>query len=182
MITFTGRRIDVLDPHPEQIDIRDIAHALANQCRFAGHTRVFYSVADHSIRVAGQLPMPHRLGGLLHDATEAYLGDAISPLKRVLPELVALEETWWTAIATHFALPRVLPPAVKLADSVLLATELRDLTQAAHTTAKQDPLPIALDEPIVPLTADEAEDVFLRLFAYYSRVRTDSAQPQELTP
>jgi hypothetical protein len=174
IVTHTGRRINILDPVVDEIDIRDIAHALANRCRFTGHTRSFYSVAEHSIRVAGQVPRPLRLAGLLHDASHAYLGDALTPLKRTLPGYMAIECAWRSAIAARFRLPEALPSAVRLADSVLLVTEIRDLIVAGVTGQTFRTRPVPLDEVIEPLTAEEAEDVFLRLFGRYSRDREPS--------
>lgn len=93
IVTATGRKFNPLDPDPEQINLEDIAHALSNICRFTGHCREFYSVAQHSVIVsliaeaeAFDLGLinPWYLGlkGLLHDASEAYLCDVARPLKR----------------------------------------------------------------------------------------------------
>lgn len=97
--TFGGYRVDVLLPDPKQIMIEDIAHALAHVPRFAGHTSRFYSVGAHSINVARVVPKAHKLQALLHDATEAYLGDMPTPFKRVFGEYRAAEERLWKAIA-----------------------------------------------------------------------------------
>lgn len=84
--TFTGKYIDPLNPELDVIDLTDIAHALSNQCRFAGHTPKFYSIAQHSMRVADHFVTPRlRLAGLLHDAEEAYLMDMPKPIKRRMP-------------------------------------------------------------------------------------------------
>jgi len=108
MQTFTGRKIDLLAPKPEDVDIEDIAHALSMICRFNGHCRDFYSVAEHSMLVEmlsgadfGNLPRSLegpsrydgtevRLCGLLHDAAEAYVGDLCTPVKRSLVHLEGL--------------------------------------------------------------------------------------------
>ena len=82
MSTASGARIDLLKPDPSQIHLRDIALSLSRQCRFAGHSLGFYSVAEHSILVAEHLPQELKLHGLLHDAAEAFTGDLISPVKR----------------------------------------------------------------------------------------------------
>lgn len=82
--TFTGKRFDVTNPDPDQIDIKDIAHALSNQCRYGGHSRKFYSVAEHSIYVAMMCSWNTKLCGLLHDASEAYLVDIPRPIKHSL--------------------------------------------------------------------------------------------------
>ena len=80
--TMSGVIFYPLDPRPEEIRIEDIAHALSHQCRFAGHCREFYSVAEHSVRVSRELPQEFMLWGLLHDASEAYLVDLPRPIKR----------------------------------------------------------------------------------------------------
>jgi len=85
ILTYTGRRFWPLDPHPDDIDLVDIAHALSNLCRFTGHTSEFYSVAQHSYLVS-VLCDKYPLYGLLHDASEAYLLDLATPIKH-LPQL-----------------------------------------------------------------------------------------------
>ena len=79
--TYTGRRFYPLDPNPSDVCIEDIAHALAMICRFNGHTREFYSVADHSVHVSRLVPPGYALAGLLHDASEAYIADVSRPVK-----------------------------------------------------------------------------------------------------
>ncbi len=127
MVTASGRRISITDPQPEDICIHDIAHALANICRFGGHTKRFYSVAQHSIMVSDEVDNQHALQGLLHDATEAYLGDVVGPLKRVLPDYLALEKKWRGAICEAFHISVEIPGEVKVADNRAMSTELRDL-------------------------------------------------------
>ena len=82
IMTYTGRHFTPFDPKIQDIDIRDIAHALSNICRFGGHCSEFYSVAEHSILVSILCPPELKLAGLLHDAAEAYLGDVPTPLKQ----------------------------------------------------------------------------------------------------
>src|SRR4051812_43149736 len=79
IITHTGKWFNVLDPNPDEVDIEDIAHALALQCRFTGHTDEFYSVAQHSVLVANHCPSEYGIYGLLHDGSEAYLSDIARP-------------------------------------------------------------------------------------------------------
>lgn len=90
--TRTGIKFNFLNPKEDQINIRDIAYALANTCRFNGHSSSFYSVAEHSVAVADRCSEPNKLGGLLHDAAEAYLSDIPSPIKQFLPEYKKLEQ------------------------------------------------------------------------------------------
>lgn len=125
--TFTGKRFDLSNPQPEMVCINDIAHALANVCRFTGHCQGFYSVAQHSVFVARLVPQELRLQALLHDATEAYIADLSTPLKRMLPGYRDIEERVWAAVATHFGLPLEHAPQIKHADSVMLMMERRDL-------------------------------------------------------
>ena len=87
--TFTGLFVDTKNPRPETICIEDIAHSLANICRYGGHCSQFYSVAEHSVFVSKRLERRghgsvRQLGGLLHDASESYLGDIPRPLKPLL--------------------------------------------------------------------------------------------------
>ena len=125
----SGRAFWPLDPRSDEIEIDDIAHALANLCRFTGHTREFYSVAQHSVHVSEAVPPEHALWGLLHDASEAYLIDLARPVKR-LPELAAYrdaEAAVMRAVCERFGLPLEEPAAVRVADRQMLRTEQRDL-------------------------------------------------------
>ena len=79
--TYTGKKIYPLSLSQESICIDDIAHALSQTCRFGGHTREFYSVAQHACLVAMLVPNEFKLAALHHDDTEAYLGDVVSPVK-----------------------------------------------------------------------------------------------------
>lgn len=112
-----------------------IAHALSLVNRFAGHTRVPYSVAEHSVRVSYECDPEHALIGLLHDATEAYLADVVRPAKALLPDYQALEQRLWHKIARVQGIDQRIPDSVHRADAVLCATEARDLI---HPTAWQD--------------------------------------------
>ena len=140
--TWSGKKLFVLDPKPEDICIEDIAGALSNLCRFNGHCDVFYSVAQHCIEVSYQVPKEWSLGGLLHDAAEAYLGDMIRPIKQVLPEFKELEKRWEKAIETAFDLQLTdeARAAIKEADSRMLLTERRDVAHRAwgFRTWKED--------------------------------------------
>jgi uncharacterized protein len=131
VITRSGARVDLLTPKPHQIHTADIAHSLANICRFNGHTSNHYSVAQHSLMVSAIVPPEDALAGLLHDATEAYVGDMVRPLKDLLPAFSEIEHGIWLAICGRFGLRPELPESVKAADLVLLATERRDL-MASH--------------------------------------------------
>lgn len=140
IITRSGRKFDLANPTADMVDPADIAHSLSMQCRFNGHTSSFYSVAQHCCLVAELVPAEHQLAALLHDATEAYVGDLVRPLKEGMRNhahaigevcIYALtEERVWQAICQRFDLNHVLPASVKHADLVALATEKRDLMPA----------------------------------------------------
>lgn len=125
--TYTGRKFDLLAPTADMICLRDIAHALSQLCRFTGHTRRFYSVAEHAIWVSLHVPPDDALAGLMHDATETYLGDVSSPLKALLPDYKLMEQRLWNVIADKYGIARELPASVKEWDLRALVTERRDL-------------------------------------------------------
>lgn len=175
--TATGRQFWPLDPQPEEISIIDIAHALSNICRFTGHVRRFYCVAEHSVRVSYEVEWrlrgsteevrrPLALWGLLHDATEAYLCDLARPLKRAPvfgPLYKAFERTLMDSVCIRFGLDRVEPAIVKAVDNALLETERRDLMNRPPRPWR-DPEP-PLDEVIDPWPPQTAALAFLKRFA-----------------
>jgi 5'-deoxynucleotidase YfbR-like HD superfamily hydrolase len=122
---LSGRRLDLLDPTPVDIEIEDIAHGLAFVARWNGQTLGDwpYSVAEHSLlveeifaRIDPDAPMRWRLAALLHDAPEYVIGDMISPVKAAVgPGYGALDERLAAAVHLRFGLPAVIPPAVKKA-------------------------------------------------------------------
>ena len=127
--TYTGGTFFPLAPRVEDVRIEDIAHALSNLCRFAGHVSEFYSVAQHSVLVSQICDPDDGLWGLLHDASEAYLCDIVSPVKRA-PALAGYREVEhgvMQVIAQACGLPIDEPMSVKRADRALLRLEQREL-------------------------------------------------------
>lgn len=137
MQTYSGQVVDVLRPDRNVVRAVDIVHALSHICRFNGQCREFYSVAQHSGIVADMVVRGGHPGfelvALLHDATEAYLGDVISPLKKTdaMQRYRVLERDWAHEIAHAFAIGGSmlyeLPRWVKEADEMALHVERRDL-------------------------------------------------------
>ncbi len=167
---FSGHRFYPLEPKASDVYIIDIAHALARKCRFTGHTRDFYSVAEHCVRVAEMLPQRWKLRGLLHDGSEYVLPDVAAPIK-VLPEFQwfrALEDRVQTAIYERFGLDGDDPPDVKYCDLILCATEKRDLLVPVEGGQYPNKFP-PLDEIIVSWSHQEAEARFLAMFHHLYR-------------
>ncbi|PIE19044.1 MAG: phosphohydrolase [Proteobacteria bacterium] len=173
--TFGGRRLEPLSPRAEDLAVEDIAHALSLLCRFNGHCRAFYSVAEHSVRVARILPPELALWGLLHDAGEAYLGDIPRPAKRQLPAYVAAEEALMAVVARRFGLAWPMPPAVAEADTRLLATEARDLMGPGVEAWGLTVAP--LEATIEPWPARVAEAKYLSTFRALTDRGAGSAAP-----
>lgn len=164
MQTFTGRAVPVMCMGVDDLDIEDIAHSLANQCRFNGHVSKFYSVAQHSVIVSNHVPAEYALEGLLHDAPEAYIGDMIRPLKHsgLLNAFRDIDDNLWKTVANKWRLPATMSPAVKEHDARSLLTEQRDLLgrQAKPWEDVAEPYP----ETIVPLTPRQSKLAFLARF------------------
>lgn len=162
--TYSGRRFNPLNPYVNAIVIQDIAHALSMQCRFSGHVKKFYSVAQHSVLVSYICDSTDALWGLLHDASEAYLVDVPRPLKRSgkFNAYLEFEDKMQKAVCKRFGLPEAEPPSVKKADKILLATEARDLMGPLHPDWKQpeEPLPFRIEA----LSQQEAKDLFVKRF------------------
>lgn len=118
----SGAWFDFGAPASSNFTIEDIAHGLANICRYAGQCRKFYSVAEHSVLVS-ETAVGLEFDALLHDAAEAFMGDITRPLKQMLPEYKKIEKDVEEAILTKFGLITPLPQEVKEADLRVLAAE-----------------------------------------------------------
>lgn len=155
----TGREVSLLWPRSAAIAIEDIACALSRQCRFVGHVAWPYSVAQHSVLASFLVPRSAALWALLHDASEAYLGDVSLPLKAtpVMARYRALEALWERTIFDRFGLHGPVPACVAAADAELLRVEQKVL-QFATGPAE------AVRLGVVPWTAPEAEERFLARF------------------
>lgn len=164
--TSSGRTFNLLSPYECPILIEDIAHGLSNLCRFTGHTRDFYSVAQHSVWVSRIVPPSDALFGLLHDAAEAYIGDVSTPLKHLLPDYRNIEALVEDAVFAAFGLARgAMPASVKEADQVLLATEKRDLLRCPDAAGWAGIVGIApLDITIEPMHPVVARNFFMDRF------------------
>jgi uncharacterized protein len=169
--TVSGRWVNPFDPDPDQLDAGDIARALANQCRFGGHSRVFYSVAQHSVIVS---ELVEQRGGdaedvfaaLMHDASEAYLGDMPHPIKHrssLGAAFKAAEDHLEAALRERFGI-KAHVPEIKRADRALLATERRAFSaEGWHWPELEGVEPLELE--LTALAPDEAAQAFAQRYA-----------------
>lgn len=187
--TVSGKQFYPLDPRPEDVDIRDIAHALSNMCRFTGHTKTFYSVAQHSVIASHVVDPKAAMLALLHDAAEAYMGDIARPWKKFLwaglnpgssepwpsgfERLKHCEERLLAVILSSLGVIQSGPlwEEVERADVMLLATEARDLMAPLHPDwHHQEKNGFAvLPERIVPWTPGRSYQEFMYRFDQLKR-------------
>jgi len=123
ILLSSGAYFDLLDPHGSTFTIEDIAHGLANTCRFAGQCREFYSVAEHSWHASFLVPVEYRLRALMHDAAEAFIGDVTRPLKSLLPDYKMIERNVEDAIQARFGTGDWNIEPIKRADLQMLRAE-----------------------------------------------------------
>lgn len=165
MTTFTGIQFRHDAPTVDMVRIEDIAHALSMICHWGGHSREFFSVAQHSVLVSRICPPELAFWGLHHDDAEAYYGDMVRPLKVLLPAFKEYETRGLRVIAAKFNLPWPEPPELKLYDNRALAIESASLMSSEE--ALHDGRGGALDlgefdcATIKPLTPADAEREFL---------------------
>lgn len=149
--TYTGKVFDLAVMDPDSIDIKDIARALSMNCRWGGHVKTYYSIAEHSVRVCEAVENPrYKMQALLHDASEAYLLDIPKPFKIMMPEYVALEDKLMHVIAEKFGFEYPLRPEVKVVDKMQLNWEWYNLKEVI--------------EPKTYMTPREAEKAFMKLY------------------
>ncbi|MEQ1617252.1 MAG: HD family hydrolase [Terricaulis sp.] len=177
---LSGRRLDLLDPSPLDIEIEDIAHGLSRVARWNGQTigAHAFSVAQHSLvveeicrKLAPSWDRPRRLMALLHDAPEYVIGDMISPFKAALGlDYKAFEAKLEAAIHLRFSLPSIAPPAVKAtikrADIICAYFEAVQLAGFTDVEAKRffgaPPRGMALS--LKPLPTAQVQEAFLKRF------------------
>ena len=178
---LSGRRLDLLDPSPIDIEIIDIAHGLARVSRWNGQTKGTYplSVAQHSViverlvsRNAPKLDRRWRLAALLHDAPEYVIGDMITPFKYALGGIYRdIEERLSAAIHIRFGLPATLPEpvsrAIKRADRMaawLEATQLAGFSEEDAARILRRPRATPANMRLRPVPPDQAAEMFLKRF------------------
>lgn len=168
MLTASGRQFWPCDPRVEDVDIFDICTALAQMCRYGGHTGHYYSVAQHSVELARYFlkrnDKPLARWALLHDGGEAYVADVIRPIKPFLGNYRQIESEVERVVWTRFGLVGEMPIAVKDADSRIIVDEMCALWPP-EPLEKYD----LIDRPrlgidILPVSASNADDIFGAMF------------------
>lgn len=170
MTTASGGAIYPLSPDPKDVSVYDIAYALGNVCRFGGHCRSFYSVAQHSVLVAANVPRDLRYAALLHDAAEAYIGDLVRPAKQGASSYRAIEHRLMLVICDALRCPiwTLDHAEIRAADVRALMTERRDLIHNPNGWTwdeLEDVQPFA--DPIRPMQPAEASGAWASAFVEY---------------
>ena len=183
MNTYTGKRFDPMQMTPEEVSLRDIAHALSLLCRGGGHMKYFYTVGLHSLncaREAASRGWSDRLvlACLLHDASECYMSDVPTPFKKELPDyqeqeehllsviyekFLEIEEQIMQTILTHFHLGDLTPEEHALwhqIDDEILSQELKSLMNGEH---EMIPVPLTSEPDFRERPHEEVEEEFYQL-------------------
>jgi len=160
-----GSYYDFEDPSRSIFTIHDIGHALSNTGRYCGHTKIFYSTAQHSVIVSYLVPKEFAFQGLMHDGHEAFVGDMVSTLKRLIPEYQVIEDMAAMEVRKRFGLPFDLHPSVHEADMIALMTERRDLLPERQDDENRWPQGYEPDSNIIiPISPKEAYVMFMNRY------------------
>jgi len=166
--TYTGKKFYLLNPRIEDIDIIDIAHSLSMQCRWTGHCRFHYSVAQHAYYCSFLGPENEAFHRLNHDDSEAYISDMNRPLKHYTEAgkaYMEVEEPLQGLIYDSFGLSRIEPASVKIADNMMLYAEKAQIMGYEFAESqKWLPNEDQADVKIVQWSPEFAEKMFLERF------------------
>lgn len=164
----SGTYFDFEDPETSEITIEDVAYGLGYTCRFAGQCwsrilgrRVFYSVAEHCVRMSRAAPPELQFQALMHELGEPVCGDMTGPLKSICPDYKAVEKRCEAAIAAKFGVVMNDPDAIKHLDLRMLATERRDLMRWSGEDWAWTKGAEPFDFEIIPWSPEAAARAFL---------------------
>jgi hypothetical protein len=186
MVTYTGKLFYPLQPNIDDIEIKDIAQALSNCCRYAGHVSSFYSVSQHSVLVSYLCEPQNALCGLLHDASEAYLSDIVRPIKYTesMEGYRDIEAGLEKAISEKYSLPYPLPKDVKYADDMVLIAEGYQLFKPVPVWVFDRLKAAGLEKPLVTLDGcwvpAVAKAKFMMRFMELNGVKLGIPEPEEI--
>ncbi len=179
--TISGRIFHLDQIDPEEISIGDVAHGLANTCRWGGHVEEFYSVAQHSVIMSRVATAKFALVALMHDASEAYIGDIVRPLKRLLPQYTELEEKVMFALSVKFGFEWPMPDEIKALDNAMIAWEHKNLRGQQDPTVWDPKLSEEFKIPQhAPWSPEFSRKQFLKRFAELAEARRQVDMFEEL--
>lgn len=166
IFTSSGSKFHILNPSVNEIILEDIAHALSMICRYGGHLPHHYSVAQHSVLGSYIVPKKYAMAMLFHDGSEAYIGDVVTPLKRLMFEVYKpIEDKIQSVIAQafKFEVDEECKREIKKADAIMLHTEVRDLVPAKKVFSQLIHEPLMV--PILDLwNRDLAKERFINRY------------------
>lgn len=163
---YSGNNFDFTNPEECNFTIEDIAHALSNLCRFTGHCRAFYSVAEHSVLVSQMVAPEQAYNALLHDAAEAFVHDVARPLKALLPDYKVIEKRIESVVFERLGVSYPLPDEIDIADRRMLLTEIKLLMPPGHTSWDIFPGCTPFELPALPCWSPrDAKDAFMERYA-----------------
>lgn len=177
--TFTGISFDLLDPKPENVRIEDVAHHTANMGRFSGATSRLYTVAEHQVFVCRLMEKDGLhpelcYAGLTHDAHEAYVGDASSPMKKALGEAwMAIEKPVQLCVmkALGVAWDEAVEALVRRYDLIARRAEAHAFMEGRGESWNWGDVPLVLDHGLVPYLPLAAEKYYLYYVGRYRSAR-----------
>jgi hypothetical protein len=138
---LNGQMFDFFHPERTELELEEIIHTLSNVCRFAGHVHYFFSVAQHLLNATYLAPPGHRRDAGLHDTSEGFTNDIVTPLKFAIPTFGEIERIIEPDMARRFRFRYPLSPEVKLVDLQLLAVEKSVLKPSSSHWAVLDGIP-----------------------------------------
>ena len=167
---ISGKPFYPLEPRVEEIEIHDIAWALSMQCRFAGHVKRFYSVAEHCVHLSYAAPTGMELWALLHDAAEAFLVDLPRPIKACLPDYKTIEAQLMECIAAKFGLQLPEPDVIKQLDTQILFNERKALLSPSTQEWELTGTPI----PGVQIIGWQPQEAYRKFLVRYCELTHDA--------
>lgn len=162
---LNGKMFDFMNPDPDAMSIEEFAHVGSNICRFAGHVRYFYPLTQHLLNTSLIVAPGHEKPALLHDKSEGYTNDIVTPLKIQVPLFKEIETKIEAGESARYGVPYPFSPEVKLADLQMLAIEKHILKPSSSHWAILDGIEWEhlLDRVIMsPMTPDMAKRAFLQ--------------------
>lgn len=163
--TRSGRYLDLADPKPDQFTMLDIASGLSKICRFGGQLEQWYSVAEHSLLCSHmRTSIEIKKALLLHDASEAFIGDVVKPLKIMLPAYQEIEQRLMAVIFEKYGVddPDETVMAVDFVDKTMLFSEKRYFFRGRAETWPGEEMYPRIELNYRGLSTAEAEDQFMK--------------------